>query len=158
MSAKIALAGIVASAIAGVWCEALPRPALVQTEESARLRSVWDGVFSENQAKRGHQLYEARCASCHADSLLGGEAAPPLVGGEFLSNWNELTVGDLFERIRTSMPLNKPKSLTREETADILAYMLSVNKFPSGPGDLAHDTQLLKQIRIENSKSGYDKE
>jgi hypothetical protein len=84
--------------------------------------------------------------------LTGGESAPPLAGGEFLSNWNGLTVGDLFERVRTTMPLNKPGKVSRETNADIIAYMLGFNKFPAGDTELAHNAEMLKQIRIEATK------
>ncbi len=115
-------------------------------------RSVWDGVYTEDQADRGRGLYNQHCASCHADTLTGGEMSPPLAGGEFLSNWNGLTLGELFERIRTTMPQNKAGKLSREVNADITAYILSVNKFPSGKTDLPHSTEFLKEIRIESEK------
>lgn len=115
--------------------------------------SVWDGVYTSDQAKRGESLYARECASCHGDLLTGGEQAPPLAGGEFLSNWTGLTVGDLFERIRKTMPMNKPGKLSREVNADILTYMLAVNKFPAGNTELSHTTEVLNQIRIEATKA-----
>jgi mono/diheme cytochrome c family protein len=115
-------------------------------------RSVWDGIYTDAQAKRGQPSYGEQCASCHGATLEGGESAPALAGGEFLSNWNGLTVGDLFERMRTSMPLSKPGKLSREVNADILAYMLSVNQFPGGKTELPHATEVLKEIRIEATK------
>ena len=114
--------------------------------------SVWDGAYTKEQAKRGQPLYNQHCASCHGDSLSGGESAPPLAGGEFLSNWNGLTAGDLFERIRTTMPLGKPR-LPREVNADILAYLFSFNEFPPGTKDLTNSAEALKSIRIEMTKS-----
>ena len=115
-------------------------------------RTVWDGVFTTEQAARGQSLYTQNCASCHADTLSGGEMSPPLAGGDFLSNWNGLTVGELFERIRTTMPLNKAGKLTREVNADITAYILSFNKFPPGKEELPHSTEFLKQIQIKAEK------
>jgi quinoprotein glucose dehydrogenase len=118
----------------------------------AQQRSIWDGVYTKEQAKRGDEPYHRQCASCHGETLGGGEAAPPLAGGEFLSNWNGLTLGDLFERIRISMPQDHPGKLSREQNADILSYILSANKFPSGKRELPHQTELLKEIRFEASK------
>ena len=112
-------------------------------------RSVWDGVYTAEQAKRGAEVYASSCASCHGTALGGGESAPPLTGGEFLSNWNGLTVGDLFDRIRISMPADRPGRLTREQDADVIAFMLSVGEFPSGKSELDHQAEPLKQIRIE---------
>ena len=77
---------------------------------------------------------------------------PPLVGGAFTSNWNDLTVGDLFERIRTTMPLDKPGRLTRQQNADVIAFMLKANGWPAGSAELASDPAALKQIRIAAAK------
>jgi len=115
-------------------------------------RSVWDGVYTEEQAKRGEPVYHKECAPCHGDSLAGGESAPPLSGGAFLANWNGLTLGDLFDRIRKTMPQNAPGKLTKQQNADVLAYTLSVNKFPSGKAELSKQSEFLKEIRFEASK------
>jgi S-disulfanyl-L-cysteine oxidoreductase SoxD len=112
-------------------------------------RSAWDGVFTTGQASRGSQEYQQRCASCHGTTLTGGESAPPLTGGEFSSNWNSFTVGDLFERIRTTMPADRVGSLNRAQNADILAYILSMNEYPAGQDELASRTEILKTIRLE---------
>src|SRR5947209_9693381 len=99
--------------------------ALAAVGMSQGQRTVWDGVFTAEQAKRGGARYAELCASCHGDMLTGGESAPPLAGGEFLSNWNTLSVGDLFDRTRSTMPQNKPGSLNRDSAAEILPFMLS---------------------------------
>jgi len=117
-------------------------------------RSVWDGIYTEEQAKRGGPLYSEQCASCHGPELMGGEMAPPLATGDFLSGWDGLTVGDLFERIRVSMPQNAPGSLTGQQNADILAFMLSANKFPAGATELPPQGLLLKTIKFEVKKPG----
>ncbi len=115
-------------------------------------KSVWDGVYNEEQSKRGEALYTRACASCHGSSLEGGESAPALTGDAFFANWNGLTVGDLFERIRISMPQDKPGSLSRQHNADILAYMLAFSKFPAGKSELPTQTEVLKQIVIQSQK------
>ena len=97
-------------------------------------------------------MYSEACASCHGSELTGGEMAPGLAGGEFISGWDGLTVGDLFERIRISMPQNAPGSLSGQQNADILAFMFSVNKFPTGTADLPKEAGILKQIKFEGKK------
>jgi len=119
---------------------------------AAQDRSVWDGVFTAAQADRGDAQYQQKCASCHGTSLTGGESAPPLTGGEFSSNWNGLTVGDLFDRIRTTMPADRAGSLTRAQNADILSYILKVNQYPAGQAEMAQQTEVLKQIRLDAVK------
>ena len=115
-------------------------------------RTVWSGVYSTEQAKRGEGLYAQSCAACHGNTLEGGEMAPPLAGGQFMSNWSGLTLGDLMERTRISMPQNNPGSLSRQQYADILAFMLSVGNFPAGKTDLPRETEILKQITIDATK------
>jgi len=115
-------------------------------------RSVWDGVYSDEQAKRGETLYHQKCASCHGDKLTGGESAPPLAGGQFLSNWNGLTLDVLFERIRLTMPSDNPAKVSRPLKADILAYVLRMNTFPPGKTELQYKTEMLKDILIAENK------
>lgn len=115
-------------------------------------RSVWDGVYTAEQAQRGATAYANLCATCHGLALTGGESAPPLTGGEFLSNWSSLTLGDLFDRIRTTMPADQPGHLTREQDRDILAHILNVGGFPAGTSELSTRTEELKGIRIDAVK------
>jgi mono/diheme cytochrome c family protein len=115
-------------------------------------RSVWSGVYTDEQARRGEALYKANCANCHLDSLRGAESAPPLVGITFASSWEGAPLSDLFERMRTSMPSDAPGSLSRQQNADILAYMLHVAEFPVGPAALTGETRALEQIRYDTYK------
>ena len=115
-------------------------------------KSVWDGVFTEDQAKRGSALYQENCASCHGSELTGGEMAPPLSGGEFMAGWDGLTIGDLFERVRISMPQNAPGSLSGQQNADILAFVFNANKFPAGDAELPKEAGILKTIKFEVKK------
>ena len=119
--------------------------------------SVWEGVYTEEQSRRGEAFYHDKCALCHGDKLTGGESAPPLAGPQFLSNWNGLTLDILFERIRVSMPSDNPARVGRQPKADILAYMLTMNSFPSGKAELPPKAELLKDILIEPAKKAEEK-
>ena len=72
--------------------------------------------------------------------------APGLAGGEFVWSWNGLSVGDLSERSRISMPQGAPRSVSRREKADILAFLLRSNDFPAGDTELADRTEMLAGI------------
>ncbi|MDX1384499.1 MAG: cytochrome c [Thermoanaerobaculia bacterium] len=111
--------------------------------------SVWDGIYTEEQAARGEPLYHASCAECHGSELEGGEMGAPLAGSDFMWAWNELTVGDLFERLRVSMPEANPKSMTNQEKVDVLAYMLARNDIPAGAEELEPSTAKLKPILFQ---------
>ena len=115
-------------------------------------RSIWQGVYSADQATRGAAVYAARCAACHGVAMNGTGEAPGLVGGEFVSHWDTLTVGDLFDRVRTTMPQNAPQTLTRDEYADVLAYVLKYNGFPEGSSPLDRRSEVLELISITAQK------
>jgi mono/diheme cytochrome c family protein len=124
----------------------------LRAQETAKPRSVWDGVYTEEQAKRGETLYATECASCHRNDT-GGEEASALAGPAFLANWDGLTVGDLYERIRVSMPPANPRRLSRRQIVDILGHLMKANGFPTGKTELAQETEAMKQVRIEATKS-----
>jgi len=113
-------------------------------------KSVWDGVYTLGQAKRG-ALKSGLCVECHGDGFVGGPA-PELAGADFAANWEGRSVGDLFDLIRLTMPDNDPGALSREEYADLVAYILSVNKFPTGATEIGTALAPLQQIRILASK------
>ena len=111
-------------------------------------RSVWDGVYTEEQAGRGEQLSAEHCARCHGQALEGAEAAPALVGYAFSGNWEGVPLSDLFERVRVSMPLDAPGSLSRQQNLDIVAYLLKVGQFPAGDGELVAQGGALANINF----------
>jgi mono/diheme cytochrome c family protein len=110
---------------------------------------VVEGVYTADQAKRGEPIYKEQCASCHGEMLEGSGPMPPLAGADFAKNWQGKTVGDLFEKTHSTMPATAPGSLTEQQTADILAYMLSVAKFPAGTMELAASAAPLKEISLD---------
>jgi S-disulfanyl-L-cysteine oxidoreductase SoxD len=118
--------------------------------------SVWDGVYSDAQADRGGTLYGQNCASCHGDHLQGKHpTTPALAGDTFKGNWNGQSVDDLFEKIQTSMPGDNPGSLSRQQNADILAFLLKSNQFPAGKDDLPSEADKLKPIRFEAARPAH---
>jgi mono/diheme cytochrome c family protein len=119
---------------------------------SAQQKSQWDGVYTDEQAKRGEPLYAEKCSSCHGPDMNGGEMAPGLTGGEFTANWNDLTLGDLFERMRISMPQNNPGSLSRQQNADILAAILKKANYPAGKAELPTQTEALNMYKFIATK------
>src|ERR1051326_5439366 len=115
-------------------------------------RTTWDGVYNEDQAQRGRAVFLDQCSNCHGRNLEGADMTPALTGAGFMSNWDSLTVGDLADRIRISMPLNSPGVLSRQEVADVVAYILRFNQFPAGKGELPREVQAMKTILFKASK------
>lgn len=112
-------------------------------------RSSWSGIFTAAQADRGKQLFMDNCAKCHGETLAGDEMAPQLAGPDFLSNWNGENVGDLVERIHTTMPADDPGKLSVASATDVAAFILSANQMPAGANELPRDQQIQTHIRID---------
>src|SRR5262249_2802694 len=115
-------------------------------------RTVWDSVYSEAQAQRGQAVFLDQCSNCHGRDLAGADMTPPLTGPAFMANWDGLTVGDLADRIRISMPLSSPGTLSRQENADVVAYILRFNQFPAGKEELPREVPAMKQILFKASR------
>jgi mono/diheme cytochrome c family protein len=116
-------------------------------------RSVRDGVYTAEQGERGERVYRADCASCHGTMLEGGGQAPPLTDQDFVKNWSGLALADLFERIQKTMPADRPGQMSRDRTADVLAFLLNANKLPAGPRDLPAAADALSGIRFDAPQS-----
>jgi S-disulfanyl-L-cysteine oxidoreductase SoxD len=109
-----------------------------------------DGVYSAAQQKRGADIYNRECSTCHGETLKGGEGAPPLVGPTFTANYKGQTVADLFTRIRDTMPAppEQPGKLSAQQYADVVAHILSANGLPAGNAELSSEVEQLKQLPI----------
>ena len=123
---------------------------------AAQAKTVWDGVFTEAQATRGEAAYFEECASCHGRDLVGGDGspAPPLAGDMFLERLEDSSVGDFFERVRTTMPLDSPARLSRTQYAEIVAFILKANRIPAGADELGTDPAALGRIAITKRPAG----
>jgi mono/diheme cytochrome c family protein len=117
----------------------------------AQTRSVKDGVYTSAQAERGGALYKTTCGHCHRDDLSGGgseEGAPPLVGPVFVYRWLSEPLSEMFLTIGTTMPKQKPDSLTPQTVADIISFLLQRNEYPEGSAELPADLEALKAVRM----------
>lgn len=110
--------------------------ALSLVSHAGQLRSVADGVYSSGQAVRGQQMYQAQCAECHGNTL-EGSSGPPLAGDDFLSAWSARPLTEVVDKIQKTMPFNLPGSLSRQQSTDLVAYMLQIGKFTAGRAELS---------------------
>ena len=146
----VATVGVIASLPA---CrKAVGLPSLQRTD--AAQQSVWDGVYTDDQAARGEAHYARSCESCHGADLSGNpvDEIPALAWDAFLMHWNDKTIKDLFDSIKRSMPQDKPGSLNARAYVDVIAYLLQVNKFPSGSREIGLNPDVLAKIVIERAK------
>ena len=98
-------------------------------------KSQWDGIYTDAQASRGEKLYAANCAACHNWNLKGNEIGPALTGPAFAGRWNGRPMSDLFDYTQALMPQNSPGGLTRQQNADILAFVFRTGAAPAGKAE-----------------------
>jgi hypothetical protein len=85
------------------------------------------------------------CKSCHT--------ADAYTASTFTSKWEGKPLSELYVYIRDQMPKNEPGSLTLEEYADVLAYLLRINRMPPGDAELPTDAERLKTIRFQTKST-----
>ena len=99
------------------------------------------GVYSAAQADRGADVYAGMCRSCHT--------AASHTGVTFAKWWKGRTLAELFAYVSERMPKNDPASLTPEQYADVVAYLLRLNAMPPGSAEMVPDSTALAAIRID---------
>ena len=97
-----------------------------------------DAVYSKAQAEAGEKLYQDHCLLCHDKRYFR----------PVFKTWEGKSLGTMNTVMNTSMPLNNPASLALQDYVDILAYMLSLNRYPAGDEPLPNDNDALEAITI----------
>lgn len=149
--------GCAESPVAPDGTQAAPQSS-TQAQSVDAVSSVSDGVYSSEQSRRGEAQYLEICERCHEKDLAGGgdldEFVPPIVGEEFLSEWAQWSVGDLYEFMTLEMPPKRSEraEVTTDMHIDILAYILEQNGFPPGHAELPPDMDPLVNIDMSVSK------
>jgi mono/diheme cytochrome c family protein len=110
--------------------------------------TIWSGVYSGAQAYRGEKVADTLCIGCHGPKLDGGDSGPKLVGEAFLANWSSQSMGVMFDWIREAMPAEAPGTLSKDDTAAVIAYILQLNKIPAGKQDLSTEPEALGRIIV----------
>lgn len=141
-------------ALLAAACVMSAAPEIVRAGQDTA-KTTRDGVYADAQARTGETLYRDKCVECHGPEGSGGNG-PALAGAEFAAGWDGMPLSDLFDRVRATAPASNPGSLNRDEVAALMAYLLELNGFPSGPSDLPSASELLKPIRFElaNPRAG----
>jgi mono/diheme cytochrome c family protein len=120
--------------------------------QGAAGKTVWDGIYADAQSQRGEEVSKTSCVSCHGERLAGSDLAPGLQGDDFRGAWAGRTVGELFEKVQTTMPADSAGSLKPQQSADVIAYMFKLNEYPAGASELASEMAALQQIKITGKK------
>ena len=118
--------------------------------------TVWEGVYSAEQAARGGEVYRQRCRKCHRRDLSGdgalqgdgSEVVPSLLGFSFEQRWDGATVADMFLTVSRAMPWDAPGTVSPQQNIDVVSYLLEMNGIPAGAAELPADTERLDRIGI----------
>ena len=144
------------------WAGRRHPPAAQPAQPAQSSSSAWKGVYALGQARRGAEVAR-QCAACHGVDLDGSvDRAPTLVGPAFATRWDAWTLGDMFERIVAEVRMltrhaaaggtdelaEDRESQDRQQSADVLAYILLANRLPAGQAELPADIELLRRIRF----------
>jgi mono/diheme cytochrome c family protein len=138
-------------AVAAVSVTALLGTSTMLDAQTA-LRSIWDGVYTSDQADKGKALFVDNCAKCHGGTLDGNDEIPALKGSHFIADWESQTVADLINRVHTTMPMDDPGKLSTPSVTNVVAYLLQQNGMPAGNAELNDLTAT--QARIDAQKPG----
>ena len=126
--------------------------ASTETPAAPAQTSIWSGVYTEEQAGRGQEVFLANCAFCHGEDLAGSEMGPVLKGSAFIEFWAGLSLADLINVITTSMPQDNPGGLDAVQYADVLAYILQQGDYPAGSEEIPADGSGLEEIEIQTEQ------
>ena len=120
-------------------------PAAEAAAESATMASAGGTTFSDEQADRGRDIFRAACTECHYSSEFSDS--------QFKFKWSRRSAGGLYQLIQTSMPETAPGSLTPEESVDIVSYIMRMNGFEPGSGELSSDRAVLDAISFASIRN-----
>ena len=120
---------------------AIPARTAAQQAAVDSIRTTRVGVYTTAQAVQGYGTYQLICVSCHTQASHSGPV--------FVAKWEGRLLWDLYHYVSESMPKSEPGSLTPEEYAGVVAYLLRMNGMPGGTSEIPTDSIALKKIRIE---------
>jgi mono/diheme cytochrome c family protein len=110
---------------------------LLASAVSAEPRTTQDGVYSKDQARQGGAIYKQQCLVCHDKKYFR----------PVLKRWSGQSAAVLFDVMSGSMPESNPGGLQLAEYVDVMAYIFSLSKYPSGDAELEQGA--LAEITIQ---------
>jgi cytochrome c len=130
---------LVVAVAAGGWMTSVV-VAAATSDQVAAAKTTKARVYTAAQATRGEDLYMSLCLSCHPTATYTGAV---------FKTWQGRNLGELLAFLQEKMPKNDPGSLTDKEYADVIAFLLKLNKMPTGRAELLPDLKILRTINID---------
>jgi mono/diheme cytochrome c family protein len=107
------------------------------------LRVASSGVYTEEQAAAGEQVYRTICVKCHTPSF-------PIWGPKFQGMW--MTGGSLwrlYDFVSIMMPGDAGGTLDPEQYNVVVAYLLKINGYPAGTTPLPNVPLEIAYINLD---------
>jgi S-disulfanyl-L-cysteine oxidoreductase SoxD len=114
----------------------------------AQGRGTAGGRYTAEQADGGARVYAIHCAMCHGRRLEGRTEIPALTG-RFVAHWAGRPLADLFGYVSQAMPQHAPASLSPDQNAQLVAFLLQENGAPPGEAPLSTDPRVLSRINFD---------
>ena len=115
-----------------------PTPSPTRPAQTASAE-ITPAYFTAEQATRGQRVFTSICSTCHGRNEFTG----PI----FALTWRAEPLGNLFQHISTAMPQDRPGSLSAQQYADVLSYIVQLNGGTAGDRELPADEELLGRMR-----------
>ena len=136
---------------------AVTAPAALAQQTGGGKVSIWSGVYTAEQAKRGEEVHSAACAKCHGPRLNGAAQpdqppSPAIARIAFLRKWEGKPMVVLYLLVRNTMPTDMPGSVTDQQAVDAIAHMLATSNVPAGEKELPADPKALAGVVIEGER------
>ncbi|MGZ9810203.1 c-type cytochrome [Pseudoroseicyclus sp. H15] len=128
--------------------EAARAEAAGESEAESQEMTIWDGIYTEEQALAGRTLYGQNCNACHGVRGRGTPGGPGIIGNVLDDKYRDIPLSAYYDFIHFQMPKGQPNSLTSEQYADVTAFVLSLHGAPAGDMELPADYDVLDQIII----------
>jgi mono/diheme cytochrome c family protein len=126
-------------------------PCALHADEAPQ--SVWQGVYTTEQADRGAKVAVQYCASCHGEALEGKPGARTLVGMGFMLAWEGKSVAELLTYVRTMMPPGQVGTLSDQDYVDVVVRILQANGVPArAEGELPAQPELSTAVVLSAVK------
>lgn len=119
---------------------------IVCANATADPRTINEAIYSRAQSEVGEQLYKEHCLICHDKKYFR----------PVLKAWDGRSLELFFTVMSASMPESNPGALLEKEYVDILAYILSLSRYPAGDTELDYKDGVLNEITIANRKRAQD--
>lgn len=124
--------------------KAAAETAATKTEE----RTLYDGIYTSEQATKGRALYAQYCVSCHGNRGRGSPGSPGIVARVLNDKYADMPLSVYYDLMSQTMPKGQEGVLTDEQYADVLAFVLSLHGAPAGDSVLPADFDALDTIII----------